>query len=58
MTYKDSLLSTLLNVLKDEDETIKSSSISNLAEVCKLLRFSLSSCLYEVSLSRLELGIV
>lgn len=46
--YKNVLLAAFLNGARDPDGMVRASSISNLGEICKLLRFSLGSVLHEV----------
>lgn len=53
MKYRDILLSAILNGAKDQNELVRASSLSNLGELCRLLRFSLGGVLHEVSLCKL-----
>ncbi|XP_033626737.1 transport and Golgi organization protein 6 homolog [Asterias rubens] len=46
--YANTLLGTLLQGAQDTDAVIRASSLSNMADVCKLLRFSLGPNLHEV----------
>ncbi|KAL5022664.1 hypothetical protein ScPMuIL_001819 [Solemya velum] len=46
--YRDILLSAILNGAKDQNELVRASSLSNLGELCRLLRFSLGGVLHEV----------
>ncbi|CAH1779818.1 unnamed protein product [Owenia fusiformis] len=46
--YRDLLINTFLNGAKNGDSFVRASSLSNLGEVCKLLRFSLGSCIQEI----------
>ena len=47
--YRNILLPAFLTGAKDKASLIRASSLSNLAELCKLLRFSLGSIIHEVS---------
>jgi hypothetical protein len=47
--YRDVLLAAVLSGARDKDAGVRASSVSNLAELCALLRFSLGSIIYEVS---------
>ncbi|XP_076469852.1 transport and Golgi organization protein 6 homolog [Babylonia areolata] len=46
--YRELLLGAVLTGARDKDVTVRASSVSNLAEVCSLLRFSLGPVLHEV----------
>ena len=46
--YANTLLGTFLQGAQDTDAVIRASSLSNMADVCKLLRFSLGPNLHEV----------
>ncbi|KAK3086876.1 hypothetical protein FSP39_024780 [Pinctada imbricata] len=46
--YRDILLVAFLSGCRDEDDLIRASSLSNLGELCKVLRFSLGKFLHEV----------
>ncbi|XP_071959551.1 transport and Golgi organization protein 6 homolog [Antedon mediterranea] len=46
--YRQDLLNCILTVTKHPDSDLRASSLTNLGEVCKLLRFSLGSVIYEV----------
>lgn len=46
--YRGPLLSALLSSVKDSDELVRASSLSNLAAVCKQLRFGLGTVVHEV----------
>ncbi|GAB1600409.1 transport and Golgi organization protein 6 homolog [Argonauta hians] len=46
--FKSILLNAFLNGAKDNDFLVRASSLSNLGEVCKLLRFSLGNVIYEI----------
>lgn len=48
--YSKLLLNVFLSSAKDGDEHIRASSLSNLGEICQLLRFSLAGSIHEVSL--------
>lgn len=47
--YRDILLAAILTGAKDATPEVRASSLSNLGEVCKLLRFSLGSNVHEVT---------
>lgn len=47
--YREVLLAAVMTGTHDEDPIVKASSLSNLAELCRLLRFSLGPVLHEVS---------
>lgn len=46
--YRQHLLSALLTGVKDPEPLVRASSVSNLGDVCQLLRFSLGSVVNEV----------
>jgi hypothetical protein len=46
--YRDVLLSALLTGARDKDPLVRASSLSNLGEVCKTLKFSLGNVISEV----------
>ena len=46
--YSQHLLSALLTGVKDPEPLVRASSVSNLGDVCQLLRFSLGSVVNEV----------
>ena len=46
--YSQQLVSALLSGVRDPDHLVRASSLSNLGDVCKLLRFSLGSIVHEV----------
>jgi len=46
--YSQTILSSLLAGVKDDDSYIRASSLSNIGEVCKLLRFSVGSIINEL----------
>ncbi|KAK7114233.1 transport and Golgi organization protein 6 homolog [Littorina saxatilis] len=46
--YRELLLAAVLTGARDKDATVRASSVSNLAELCSLLHFSLGSVLQEV----------
>lgn len=48
--YSQLLLSSLLSGVHDTDELVRASSLSNIGEVCKLLRFSIGPIVNEVRL--------
>uniref|UniRef100_T1ISA3 RNA polymerase II assembly factor Rtp1 C-terminal domain-containing protein n=1 Tax=Strigamia maritima TaxID=126957 RepID=T1ISA3_STRMM len=48
--YRDLFLQAFLNGCKDENSQVRASSLSNLAEVCKGLKFSIGPCIHEVML--------
>ena len=48
--WRDVLLNSILAVLRTEkDNLVRASAVSNLAELCRLLRYSLAGILWEVS---------
>ena len=47
--YSDAVLAAILSNVSDSDPMIRASSLSNLADVCSLLRFSFSQIQNEVS---------
>lgn len=47
--YSQHLLSSLLTGVRDSDEFVRASSLSNIGDVCKLLRFSVGSIIHEVN---------
>ena len=46
--FSDLVLSAILSNVHDEDSIIRASSLSNLAEVCMLMKYSFTSVQYEV----------
>ncbi|CAI9720086.1 and Golgi organization 6 homolog [Octopus vulgaris] len=46
--FKNILLNAFLQGTKDNDFLVRASCLSNLGEVCKLLRFSLGNVIYEI----------
>ena len=46
--YSQHLLSALLTGVKDPEALVHASSLSNLGDVCQLLRFSLGPVVHEV----------
>ncbi|ESN93895.1 hypothetical protein HELRODRAFT_123132, partial [Helobdella robusta] len=48
IAYKNKLFSTLVKVSRNDYPTVRSSAITNLAQLCKLLGFSLSSNVNEI----------
>ncbi|XP_014771732.1 transport and Golgi organization protein 6 homolog [Octopus bimaculoides] len=46
--FKNILLNAFLQGTKDSDFLVRASCLSNLGEVCKLLRFSLGNVIYEI----------
>lgn len=46
--YNDLILPTALIGCKSADELVRASSLANLGELCKLLRYSLGNSKYEV----------
>ncbi|KAK3742162.1 hypothetical protein QZH41_020475, partial [Actinostola sp. cb2023] len=46
--YSQHLLSSLLSGVRDPDEFVRASSLSNIGEVSKLLRFSIGPIIHEV----------
>ncbi|XP_067651346.1 transport and Golgi organization protein 6 homolog isoform X2 [Haliotis asinina] len=46
--YRELLLAAVLSGARSNDAMVRASSLSNLAEMCKLLRFSLGNVLHEV----------
>jgi len=49
--YRDVVLPTVLSGVRSDDELVRASSLANLAEVCRLLRYSLASHVHEVRLN-------
>ena len=47
--YTQIILASLLTGVKDGDGNVRASSLSNIGETCKLLRFSVQSVINEVS---------
>lgn len=47
--YRDTLLPAFLSGCRDKDPFVRASSLSNLGEVCKVLRYSLGNVLQEVN---------
>jgi hypothetical protein len=62
--YSQHLMSSLLSGVRDTDEFVRASSLSNIGEVCKLLRFSVGPIIQEVGtlflavLTESELGFI
>lgn len=46
--YSQVLLASLLTGVKDGDGDVRASSLSNIGDVCKLLRFSVGPSIHEV----------
>ncbi|XP_053401434.1 LOW QUALITY PROTEIN: transport and Golgi organization protein 6 homolog [Mercenaria mercenaria] len=46
--YRDLLLSSIMTGVRDEEAFIRASSLSNLGEMCKMLKFSLGNIIHEV----------
>lgn len=49
--YKAMLLNAFLNSVKDDDHLIRTSSLSNLGEVCRVLGYKLGSIIAEVGVA-------
>lgn len=47
--YSQVVMASLLTGVKDDDDDVRASSLSNIGEACKLLRFSLGPVVNEVS---------
>ena len=47
--HRHLLLNAVLHGAKDSDSMVRASALSNLGEVCRMLRFSLGHDLHEVS---------
>ena len=47
--YRDLLVRTVLVGARDQEGFVRASSLSNLGDICKLLRFSLGNIVHEVS---------
>ncbi len=47
--YAQVLLASLLTGVKDKDADVRASSLSNIGDVCKLLRFSVGPIAHEVA---------
>ena len=54
--FSQHLLPALLTGVKDPEPLIRASSLSNLGEVCQLLRFSLGTVVHEVSNNNKRFG--
>ena len=46
--YRNILLAAMLSGARDKDVAVRASSMSNLAELCKLLRYTLGPVIHEV----------
>lgn len=46
--YRDNLLASILSGARDKDPLVRASSLSNLGEICKVVRFSLGNVICEV----------
>lgn len=46
--HKNRLLNTFMAGVRDEDHLLRASSLSNLADVCRLLRYNLGSIVAEI----------
>lgn len=46
--YKNRLLNTFLAGVRDDDHLVRASSLSNLADVCRLLHYNLGSIVAEI----------
>ena len=46
--FRETLLRSILTVVKDEDDLVRASAFSNLAELAQLLRFSVGPVVNEV----------
>lgn len=46
--YKNRLLNTFMAGVRDDDHLVRASSLSNLADVCRLLRYNLGSIISEI----------
>lgn len=55
VVHKTILLNTMLCACRDEDPLIRSSALSNLAEIALVLHYKIGSIIYEVSLRRILL---
>ena len=51
--YKNQLLYSILQGAKDQDDLVRSSAVSNLAELAKMLKFSLGPNIHEVRIKTL-----
>ncbi|VVC25878.1 Armadillo-type fold,RNA polymerase II assembly factor Rtp1, C-terminal,Armadillo-like helical [Cinara cedri] len=47
-SYKNLLLNTFMAGVRDDDHLVRASSLSNLADICRLLRYSLGSIVAEI----------
>lgn len=47
-SYKNRLLNTFMAGVRDDDHLVRASSLSNLAEICRLLHYSLGSIVAEI----------
>lgn len=48
--HKTILLNTMLCACRDEDPLIRTSALSNLAEICLVLHYKIGSIIYEVGM--------
>lgn len=46
--HKNRLINTFMAGVRDEDHLLRASSLSNLADVCRLLRYNLGSIVAEI----------
>lgn len=46
--YKNRLLNTFMAGVRDNDHLVRASSLSNLADICRLLRYNLGSIVAEI----------
>lgn len=46
--YRNRLLNTFMSGVRDNDVLVRTSSLSNLADVCRLLRYNIGSILAEI----------
>ena len=54
--YRDTLLNAFLVGTRDPDAFLRASSLSNIAEICKLLKYSLGPIIHEVRLTNRRIG--
>lgn len=46
--HKNQLLNTFLAGVRDDDNLVRASSLSNLADICRLMRYNLGSIISEI----------
>lgn len=53
LVHKNLLVNTFLNGCKDTDSLVRASSLSNLGQICLVLKNNIDDILYEVSIRRI-----